>query len=139
MTKALPGTEWVNGRTWKSVQQTRNKAGIERSFVTDVPIFEVQFGLINQFLGGQTLSLCNIRYAAKQLQRLREFPLWLQDIEKQKQINFLDGRIAEALERLHRRDERRAAKKAKETRSRKAEPVAPPTPPPADQDIWSTL
>lgn len=134
----LAGTEWVNGRTWKSVRQTRNKVGIDRAFETAFPKFEVQFGLINNFLSGQTLSLRNIRYAAKQVARLREFPAWVEDVAKQKEINYLDERVAEAFARLERREEKRAAKIGKTVRRRKTEPVAP-GPPSPDQDIWSTL
>ena len=113
--------------TLRALRLQKCKWGIERSFVEPHPKFEVQFNLINQYLATPRLGRKSIMWGAKQVARIRDFPQWLGDINKQKEIDYLDERVAAAWERFHAREaerEEKAAKKASK-KTDKDTPVIP--------------
>lgn len=127
------------GISLKAARMGRVKFGIERSFTCPHPEFETQFGLINQFLAVPTLSRRNCIYAAKQVARMRDFPAWAGDIFKQKEIDYLDERVAAARERVKLRDEKRQAKQATvegANKSSKKDTPVPALPSQSPEDIW---
>lgn len=128
------------GWNTKSIRMSKNRAGIERSFVCPFPKLEITFALINQWLANPSLSYKNCLLAGKWVATARDLPTW-QSVEDQKKLNYLDERVGAAKERFRKREERRAAKEAeaagtKPGRKSKGKPT--PAEPPAI-DVWSLL
>jgi hypothetical protein len=133
------------GWNTKSIRMTKNRAGIERSLVCPHPKIDVTWSLINQWLANPSLSYKNCLLAAKWVARMRDLPAW-QNVEDQKEINFLDERVDAAKQRVQKREERREAKKAeaagiKPARKSKNKPVpvAPAAPPTDPLDLWNSM
>ncbi len=134
------------GWNTKSIRMSKNRTGIERSFVCPHPNIEVTFGLVNQWLANPSLSYKNCLLAGRWVARCRDLPAW-QNVEDQKKINYLDERVGAAKERVQKRDERRAAKKAEAAGLKtgcKAKgvpaPAQPPVPLPYNPvDVWDQI
>ena len=125
--------------TLRALRLQKCKWGIERSFVEPHPKFEIQFTLINQFLATPNLGRKSIMWGAKMVAKLRDFPNWLEDREKQKEIDYLDERVSAARERLAQREAKKIPIPGRKPgRPRKGDLVPPPAPP-SGEDIESKL